>query len=358
MATVNEALQDRAIRHALALNAYSRGLSDQIVRLLNSADADLVERLAARLVAIKERGFDTGPQTTKRLKVLLDELSAINSTIYGEVEAALVDDLVDFSAAEAGFQKAALDTVIGVELGTGLPAPRRLGAIVTETPIQGNLLSSWIEGMASGRVQRVEQQIRLGLVASETTDQIVARVRGTRANQYRDGVLDISRRSAQAMVRTAASHVSNVAAQETWKANAHVVRGWQFLATLDGRTTITCAGLSGSFHPIGEGPIPPRHIRCRSVSVPVTKSFRELGVHADELPKGKRASMDGQVAADTTFSDFLRKKDTAFQDDLLGPTRAQLWRDGKIKDLSDFIKNDGTVLTLAQLKAKYASLLD
>jgi SPP1 gp7 family putative phage head morphogenesis protein len=355
--SVNEDIQERAIRHALAINAYSRSLSDKIVRLLNGADKDLVEKLAARLVAIKERGYDTGPATTKRLRALLDELKAINAAVYDDIETALTDELVDFSAAEAGFQKAALDSALGVELGTGVPSARRLKAIVTETPIQGTLLKPWIEGMADARVQRIEQQLRLGMAESETTDQLVARIRGTRARSYQDGVLNISRKSAQSMVRTAVSHVSNVAAQDTWKANAHIVKGWQFLATLDGRTTVTCAGLSGSFHPLGEGPIPPRHIRCRSVSVPVTKSFKELGVNAKELPEGKRASMDGQVAADTTFADFLRKKGEDFQDNTLGKTRAELWRSGKIKDLSDFIKDDGTVLTLEQLKAKYPDLL-
>jgi len=357
MPSVNEELQDRAIRHALAINGYAKGLSDKIVRLLNNADKDLLEKLAARLVAIKERGFDTGPATTKRLQTLLAELKAINSAVYTDVEAALTDELHQFSAAEAGFQKASIDTALGVELGTGLPSATRLKAIVTETPIQGSLLSSWVEGMSAGRIQRVEQQIRLGMVASESTDQIVARIRGTKAMGYRDGIMDVSRRSAQSMVRTAVSHVSNVAAQDTWKANAHIVKGWQFLATLDGRTTITCAGLSGQFFPIGEGPIPPRHIRCRSVSVPVTKSFNELGVDAKELPKGTRASMDGQVAADTTFADFLKRKGEGFQDQILGPTRAQMWRSGKLK-LEDFIKTDGSVLTLDELRTRYKSLLN
>ncbi|WP_343545371.1 minor capsid protein [Sphingomonas paucimobilis] len=357
MPSVNEELQDRAIRHALAINGYGKGLSDKIVRLLNSADADLVDKLAARLVAIKERGFDTGPKTTERLRKLLDEIRAINSAVYADMADALTDELIEFGTSEAGFQKASIDTTLGISLDTKLPSPVRLRAIVTETPIQGTLLSPWVEGMSAGRIQRIEQQIRLGMVGSETTDQIVARIRGTKALQYRDGILEKSRQSAQSMVRTAVSHVSNVASQETWKANAHVVKGWQFLATLDGRTTITCAGLSGQFFPIGEGPIPPLHIRCRSVSVPVTKSFKELGVDADELPKGTRASMDGQVAADTTFADFLKRKGDGFQDQVLGKTRADLWRNGKL-DLADFIKSDGTVLTLDQLRKSYPGLLD
>lgn len=356
MASVNQELQDRAIRHAVALNRYSRGLSNEIVRLLNSADADLLGKLAARLALIEERGHDTGPQTTKRLKALLNELRAINTAIYGEAQAKLTDELIEFGAAEAGFQAAALETSMPISLAAKLPSPTRLRAIVTAAPMDGRLLAPWIEEMSAARVGRIEQAIRLGLVAGEGTDKIVTRIRGTKARGYEDGVLQISRHSAQSMVRTAVSHVSNVAAQETWKANEAVVKGWQFLATLDGRTTLTCAGLSGNVYPIGEGPIPPRHIRCRSISVAVTKSFRELGLDKDEHSPGTRASMDGQVAADTTFSDFLTRKGADIQDQVLGKTRAQLWRDGRLK-LADFIKSDGSVLTLEQLKKEYPSLL-
>ena len=54
--TVNSELQDRAIQHAIAILRYGAGVSDRIVRLLNSADADLIEKIASRLAAIEERG--------------------------------------------------------------------------------------------------------------------------------------------------------------------------------------------------------------------------------------------------------------------------------------------------------------
>lgn len=355
MSSVNEALRDRAIRHAIELGRYGKGLSNRIVSLLNSADADILERIAGRLASIEERGMDMGPKTTARLNKLLKEVRALNSAIYDDVHGQLSDELTDFAGVEAAFQKAALDTALVVDLGTTLPAPARLRAIVEEAPMEGRLLRSWTEGMEAGRIDRISQAIRLGLVQGESTDRIVARIRGTKAARYTDGVLDISRRSAQSIVRTATTHVSNQAAQHTWKANEHLVKGWQFVSTLDSRTTITCAALSGQVFPIGEGPIPPRHIRCRSISVAVTKSFRELGVDRDELTPGQRASMDGQIAGDTTFSKWLTDKGPATQDTILGPTRAQLWRDGKL-DLADFIKADGTVLTLDQLKTRYVTI--
>jgi SPP1 gp7 family putative phage head morphogenesis protein len=354
--SVNRDLQDRAIRHALAIQRYGSGAADRIVRLLNSADADLVDKLAARLASIDDRGLDLGPTATKRLRALLDELKALNAAIYTKAHDALAEELSDFAEAEADFQRKALIASVGADLGMTLPAPARLRAIATEVPMEGKLLSAWTEGMEAGRIDRLSQAIRLGMVQGETTDQIVRRIRGTRAAGYADGVLDISRRSAKSITHTAVSHVSNVAAQHTWRENSHVVKGWQFLATFDSRTTITCAGLSGQVFPIGEGPIPPRHIRCRSVSVPVTRSYRELGVDADEIPPHKRANMDGQIAGDTTFSKWLGDKGAATQDEILGKTRADLWRQGKL-DLAQFIKADGTILTLDQLKSSYPNLL-
>lgn len=354
--SVNADLQDAAIQHAVALTRYGAGLSDRIVKLLNSADSEILDKLAARLAAIDERGYDIGPKTTARLAKLLEELSRINAAIYAQVHDELEAELTDFSVGEAGFQKAALESSLVVDVGTVLPSVARLKAIVSEAPLEGRLLRDWVKGMEQARLDRLGQAIRLGMFNGEGTDRIVARIRGTRAARYSDGVLDISRRSAQSIVRTAVTHVSNVTAQETWKSNSHVVKAWRFLATLDSRTTITCAGLDGQTFPIGEGPIPPRHIRCRSISVAVTKSWRELGVNRDELPKGDRASMDGQVSGSPRFAEWLRTKGDAMQDKVLGKTRADLFRSGKL-NVEQFIRGDGTVLTLDELRAKYGEIL-
>ena len=234
--TVNSDLQDRAIKHALAITRYGNGLSDRIVRLLNSADVDIIEKIAQRLAVIDERGYDIGPKSTKRLLALLDEVRALNSAIYDELHDSLADELNEFATAEAGFQKAALDASLVVDISTKLPAPARLKAIVEEVPMNGRLLKSWTTSMEQGRIDRISDAIRLGMVQGEGTDAIVRRIKGTKAAGYADGILDVSRRSAQSIVRTAVTHVSNVTAQETWKANSNVVKGWQFLATLDSRT--------------------------------------------------------------------------------------------------------------------------
>jgi SPP1 gp7 family putative phage head morphogenesis protein len=354
--SVNSDLQDRAIQHAVAILGYGAGLSDKIIRLLNSADEDIVAKLAARLANIDERGSILSTKTNARLEKLLEEIRAINEAVYERLHDDLTNELHEFAGAEAGFQRAALQGALAADLSTKLPSPVRLRAIVEEVPMEGRLLSSWTKGMEQGRIDRISQAVRLGMMQGEGTDAIVRRIKGTKAARYSDGVLDISRRSAQSIVRTAVTHVSNQAAQETWRANSDVVKAWQFLATLDSRTTVTCGSLDGKTFPIGEGPIPPRHIRCRSISVAVTKSFRELGVDKDEIAKGSRASMEGQVSNSPRFADWLKGKGTETQDKVLGPTRADLFRSGNL-DLDQFVRSDGTLLTLDQLRAKYADII-
>jgi hypothetical protein len=59
--------------------------------------------------------------------------------------------------------------------------------------------------------------------------------------------------------------------------------------------------------------------------------------------------MDGVVAADLTFDQFLKSKPPEFADKMLGKGRAELWRSGKIT-LNQLLDQRGNPLTLAQLK--------
>lgn len=92
---------------------------------------------------------------------------------------------------------------------------------------------------------------------------------------------------------------------------------------------------------------------CRSLLVPITLSYRELGIDVDE-PKGTRASDLGQIPSDTSFDSFLKRHDAEYVDNLLGPGRAQLWRDGKIT-LQDLLNQNGRPLSLKQLGENTAS---
>jgi hypothetical protein len=90
----------------------------------------------------------------------------------------------------------------------------------------------------------------------------------------------------------------------------------------------------------------------RCALIPLTRSWKDLGIDAEEIPVSTRASMNGQVAANLQFEDWLADKSAAFQDKVLGPGRAALFRSGKIT-LRDLLSMNGHPLSLDELRAKY-----
>jgi hypothetical protein len=95
----------------------------------------------------------------------------------------------------------------------------------------------------------------------------------------------------------------------------------------------------------------PRHWNCRSIEVPILKSWREMGVDMDEFEPSTRASMDGAVAAQMSFKDWLATRTAAQQDKILGVGKADLWREGKIT-LTDLLDMGGRPMTLEELRGK------
>ena len=199
----------------------------------------------------------------------------------------------------------------------------------------------------------VTRTIRAGINNGLTSQQI--------AQNLRSNVFKGSQAQAQALVSTGITAVSNKARMESFASNKDVLKGYQQVSTFDSRTSDICiayAGMAWDFegNPLNEQTTlpfnggPPRHFNCRSTLVPVTKSFEELGLGTQKkIPEGTRASMDGQIPADTTFPQWLRTKPKSFQDKLLGPARAKLWRGNKIT-LNQLVDMRGNPLTVEQLR--------
>lgn len=97
---------------------------------------------------------------------------------------------------------------------------------------------------------------------------------------------------------------------------------------------------------------PPIHWNCRSVLMPVRRTFKELGIDLEEPTGRTRSSAEGQIDRETSFDAFLKRRTVEQQDEQLGKGRAELWRSGKIT-LRQLLDNSGSPLTLKELKEKY-----
>ena len=63
--------------------------------------------------------------------------------------------------------------------------------------------------------------------------------------------------------------MSNQASQSVYAANKKVTPKYQYVATLDSRTSAICQRLDGQMFEYNKGVLPPQHFNCRSTTVPV-----------------------------------------------------------------------------------------
>jgi hypothetical protein len=351
---ISKQLFDFGVHHQVSLQRYGNGVVQDVMSLLNQAEKDILTKISLR--------GEKGPWTSARLKALFLEIGQMNYDAHVEAGKMLATEMKDFAGSEADSTAELLRSQVPVTFSVTRPSATQLAAIVDREPVTVGvdkklLLEEIFTGLAAGKEERIRGAVRLGVVEGEGVEAIVRRLLGTRAARYTDGIMEVDRRGAAAMVRTIVNHVNNSAVQRTYSENGDIVKGWTFLATLDGRTTITCSSLSGTEWPIGQGPIPPRHVNCRSFAVPKLATWKELGVDLEEMPPSTRASKDGPVRADISFNAWLQGQPATVQKDILGATRQKLFTDGKMP-IDKFTDNRGVVYSLAQLEHKNREVFD
>jgi len=369
-------LADEAKAHTIDLLRIEAGMRKQVVGMLEELETDLLKQLAST---------DLTTAKKERLQAFLEQTSAQVSSAYKQIADIGEANLEKVATITSKQTAKSLDASLKVNLGTVL-SPQQLTAIARGPVVEGSPMKDWWEGQDIAAQRRFRGAIQQGLLLGEDMAAIQRRVRGTKASGYSDGALSVSKREAQALTRTAVQSVANQAKLDTLKENDDVVKGIEWVATLDARTTKTCMALDGKqwrlpdLKPIGHDkqfPGPVAHWGCRSTQVAVTYSWAELakkklaakkgatfqeafqkrlqeqGFTPEEAAKieaNQRASMDGQVSDSKDWQAWLKGKGDEFALEKLGPGRFKLWKEGKLT-LSDLTDQQGRELTLAELEA-------
>lgn len=341
--SVNARLQNLGIRHAVY---WQRLRAGQVREVSDFLRANVLPRARVALERGLERVESTGlgRLTTERLRTVDEELRAIVDEGLDAAHGLLAGNLERLATYEAAWQAKTIRDVVPIAFDFDTPSPTLIRAAVEARPFEGAVLRDWFEGVADDTKRRVEESIRSGIIEGRTTRELVARIVGDDESR---GELGMTAHHVETIVRTSATHVAAEARDLTYRENDDIVKGWVFTATLDARTSLTCAAEDGKEYRLGEGKLPPLHPGCRSTSVPILKSFEELGLPAVNFPEGARASMDGAVPDRTTYGEWIERQSAAVQDEALGPARAAELRAGR--PIEAFVRRDGSPLTLAEL---------
>lgn len=136
----------------------------------------------------------------------------------------------------------------------------------------GELLTDFIKSFSARETARILGRVRQGVSQGHTNSELLRSVIGTKGRNYRDGIIAHSRRNARAMIRTATQHTASSARLDLWEANQDVVKKYQWVSTLDRRTTSVCKSLDQKEFELGKGPTPPIHIQCLTGDTLITSA--------------------------------------------------------------------------------------
>lgn len=314
-------LEGIATRNQVLLERLKAGLSAALVAKVNAAIAKADKYLASLAGDnLKDESWKAFTAGLAALKVAQTEILFAGMTDNLGAWGKLAEQQIK---QEAGF----LDSLPVKGAKPKIKLPDNAFKKVLDTPlgVNGEMLEPFTKSWTDKTVERVNGAMRKGWVEGKTVQQMRRELSGTKKRNYKDGIAEINRRDAETVTRTATQHVSNAARQELYKANPELVRQYTFVATLDSRTSIVCRSLDKKVFNVGEGPLPPRHPRCRSTTAPKLSSIFDI------FDKGAtRASMNGPVDAKLSYYEWLKTQSPEFQETALGPSRAKLFRDGGI----------------------------
>lgn len=376
--TSNDELFDALVRHQIFLLRSAGSLRNETIRLLDATEKNVADLIVRRLTA----GGSLSQQLS-RARSLMQAIRKVRGQGWDEIDnlwASTMNSLIKEESINTGKIFSATSPV---QMELAFPSNTLLRSIVASAPFEGKTLREWSSNVRRADLRRIEDQIKIGLVQGESGVQIARRVVGTTALRGANGVTQLARNDAATITRTATNAIANFGRREFFRSNRGLMTGEMYVATLDGRTTAICRSLDGKIFEVTEGPIPPLHLNCRSLRVatmdaqvlgrrpmkPTTERqlLREFsgarglrGVRSrSDLPVGTKSAFDkfarrrvreivGTVPAKVSYQEWLRRQSVQFQNDVLGTTKARLFRRGEL-DLDKFVNRQGDELTLSQL---------
>jgi hypothetical protein len=214
MPGINDKLAENFIAHAVDLLRLGEGIRGEVLyflyQLQNDVRSQVIDAGLADTLQVTER--------QRRLKALLREIEETISTAYREIKEHVDDQLLEVGDISNQRNIAIINDVFNSEVATTSLTRHTLEELVSESMIQGAVSKEWWDKQNEDTRQRFTNELRMGMGAGESNDQIVRRLIGrstgrkiqiTNAKgkskwvyEYSGGKMDVSRREATALVRT------------------------------------------------------------------------------------------------------------------------------------------------------------
>lgn len=308
--------------------------------MINRLRADIIGRLANQPTE-----FQAG-----RLGAFLEDLNKLIAESMRGLSESVLDEARALAASETAFNAELFGKVTNIEGSYDIPTDSALIASVLDSSMTVDTKAvvsprQALRNFSDKKALEITRVITDGAALGKTNTDIANDVSGLMRTRHQ--------REIATVVKTITNHTANVARVEVLKSNQDLVDGYRWISTLDSSTTLVCAGRDQKTWQTGAGPVPPAHYNCRSTIIPAVKQEFQKPIKSD----GERPALGADGVEDinnrTSYGTWLKRQPSEFQDEALGPERAQLFRSGKVK-MDEFTDPTGRVLTLRELESKSA----
>ena len=200
-------------------------------------------------------------------RVYITRLESLEASIRYEVEKVKsnqyvwMTDLMDINFV-AGYYSSYFTTAQGLEVGVNFAAVDRRG-------IEKAIKERWDGRNYSDSIWTDKDR----LIKTISTILPQSFSRGLNSNQLGDMIakeLGAAKNRGRALARTEINHLCNQATLDVYKLCG--VEYYEFLATLDMRTSEICRSMDGTVHKVSQAKVnvnyPPMHVNCRSTTIP------------------------------------------------------------------------------------------
>jgi SPP1 gp7 family putative phage head morphogenesis protein len=334
---LSDEIQDAITRHQIFILRYAAGREKEASQYVDRVKEMIQDEL---------RNEELTDLELARLNRFMDEVQLFAEEQYQALAEKVADDARELAAQEIDWNAGLLSRIIGEDI--TVPSAFRTELSVFAEVLLAGVAGATVRGVTNAfrqtKTVQLMQAIRDGVTMREDNFQI-----GRRA----ESVTGLHKKQAGSMIRTISNHVSVKTRDTVLQENIGLFDGYEWVAVLDSRTSIICAGRDGKIYPLTDdpekSPKPPAHFNCRSTITPVVKAGFE-----DRAKKPKPRTAEGakgktKVRQTTTYESWLIRQPASFQDEVLGVTRGRLFRRGGL-NLSKFVDDSGKTLTLDELR--------
>jgi len=343
--SVNQQIADGLVRQQIQAGRVETTLRREVLEHLAILESDILAALTSadptQFVLLSRRRREVDALMRQDIDPLVQER-------YSRIAALLDAALMRLARHEAGAIETIINSTADEQIVEEQPSERQLRAGVVNGIFPSaakptdlaTVAADWWTRAGESLSQRISDSLTTGVALEENLVDLTRRVRGTAATAFADGLMAKGRSDAQRLLATQTTNAVNESRMAVGDRNPQRLMAVH-QSILDSRTSYICLGRNGLRYSLPDHePInhaipylsgPPYHPNCRSIMTIVVR--------------------DGGPVAQETTAQWLRRQGAAFQDEVLGPTRAKMFRDDRLSPRDLLAATSGRPLTLEELGA-------